>query len=208
MDEILLEPQFLPPVEYFTRLHQAKKVYLDIHHNYEKQTYRNRCYIRGANKVERLTVPVLAGNKTPFHQVKINYEPDWVKKFWRALSTAYANAPFFIFYADDFKKIIFNKPDFLLDLNRQLLTLCLKLLNIKVEINYTDHYMENVPSHIQDLRSAITPKQGYQTRPFYHPVEYPQLFGANFDTNLSVIDLLFCEGPNAQMIISRSTKSG
>jgi hypothetical protein len=207
MDEILLEPQFLPPIEYFTRLNIAKKIYFDVHQYYEKQTYRNRCYIRGANKIERLTVPVIAGNRTPFHQVKINYDPDWVKKLWRSLASSYANAPFFLFYADDFKKIFFSRPDYLLDLDHQLLTLCLKLLNLNVEIIYTDKYVENLAGNIHDLRSAITPKQTYSSRPFYKPVEYQQLFGANFDTNLSVIDLLFCEGPNARTIINRSVKS-
>ncbi|MGK7392840.1 MAG: WbqC family protein [Candidatus Cyclobacteriaceae bacterium M2_1C_046] len=204
MKEIIIDLQFLPPIEYFTCLAVAEKVHLELNEHYEKQTYRNRCYIRGANKVERLSIPVIAGNHTAFKNVRISYEPDWVNHLWRSVNSAYANAPFYIYFAEDFKNIFFNRPEYLYQLNKQLLTLCLKLLNLDVNISYTKTYEKNVPENIQDLRSIISPKQRYTGRPFYKPKEYPQIFGSNFEANLSVLDLIFCEGPTAGGIVTKS----
>ena len=206
MKEILIDLQFLPPIEYFTRLATAEKVHLELYEHYEKQTYRNRCYIRGANNIERLTVPVVAGNHTPVINVEINYSPDWVKRLWRAVHSAYANAPFFLYYEEEFKKIFFSRPKYLFELNQQLLTLCLKLLNMGVNISYTKAYEKAVPENIHDLRSIISPKQRYSARPFYSPLAYPQIFGSNFEANLSVLDLIFCEGPVAGNIVTKSVR--
>lgn len=206
MKKILIELQFLPPIEYFTRLAVAEEVCLEMHDHYEKQTYRNRCYIKGANKVERLSVPVIAGNHTPFKEVRINYEPDWVNHFWKSVHSAYANAPFYLFFSEDFKNIFFSRPEYLYELNEQLLTLCLKLLNLDVRFSYTESYKKNVPENIHDLRSIISPKQRYTSRPFYTPIEYPQIFGSNFDANLSVLDLIFCEGPTSGGIVTKSIR--
>lgn len=206
MKEILIELQFLPPIEYFTQLLVAENVHFDIHEHYVKQTYRNRCYIKGANKIERLTIPVVAGNHTPFKDVQISYEPNWVNHFWRSIDSAYANTPFYIHFAEDFKKIFYKKPKYLLELNEELLTLCLQLLKIKVNISYTSDYKKEVSENIYDLRSIISPKQRYSSRPFYQPIKYPQIFGSNFEANLSIIDLLFCEGPTAGGIVTKSVR--
>lgn len=206
MAEILIEPQFLPPIEYFTRILKSDKVWFDVHHHYQKQTYRNRCYIRSANKVERLTVPVKAKNHTPFKDVTIDYSVDWVKLLWRALQSSYANAPFYIFYADRFKNIFLKKPQKLLNLNIELLTLCLELLNIPTEVCLTERFQLSTKDCVDDLRSQITPKQKYSTRPFYRPEEYMQVFGSNFEENLSILDLIFCEGPNAISVVTNSTR--
>jgi hypothetical protein len=56
----------------------------------------------------------------------------------------------------------------------------------------------------EDLRSEIDPKTDYTLRTNYQAVPYPQVFGKNFDANLSIIDLLSCEGPNALSVLRRS----
>ena len=206
MSAIIIEPQLLPPIEYFCAIFKAGGIHLDIHHHYEKQTYRNRCLIRGANKVERLTVPVISSNRTPYLEVQINYEPDWVNTFWRSVTSAYANAPFFLYYAQDFEKIFFSKPNYLHELTIPLLTLCLKLLKMDVNMTFSEKYEKKTPEGIKDLRSHISPKQSFLDRGLYDPVPYLQLFGANFEANLSVIDLIFCEGPNSLSIVTKSAR--
>jgi hypothetical protein len=55
-----------------------------------------------------------------------------------------------------------------------------------------------------DLRSSISAKKPYSERSFYQPAPYYQVFGNQFVENLSLIDLLFCEGPRSPIIISQS----
>ena len=68
-------------------------------------------------------------------------------------------------------------------------------------------FEKNPLSHVFDLRSQIIPKQPSINRDFYKPVPYYQVFGSGFAENLSLIDLLFCEGPRATSLLIASQKA-
>ena len=82
-------------------------------------------------------------------------------------------------------------------MNLALLTLCLKLLKVDTPLNLTECYEKTPPSGLFDARSRINPRNDPETHLFHHPVPYMQNFGQDFAPNLSIIDLLFCQGPNA-----------
>ena len=71
-------------------------------------------------------------------------------------------------------------------------------------IKETKHYSKMVPETVLDLRSVINPKNSKQCEEFYYPVMYNQVFGNTFVENLSLIDLIFCEGPGAFRIVQLS----
>lgn len=202
---VLIELQYLPPLAYFVLLSEAEALIIDAHEHYVKQTYRNRCYIKGPHQVEKLTVPVQGGNKKiKTSEIRIDYGQKWVQQHWRALQSAYGKAPFFEHYAPFFREIFEREPALLWELNMELLTLCLKLLQIDKTITFTDSYLKDTNPLILDCRSSINPKKSPVVSNIYRPVSYNQIFGKDFVSNLSVVDLLFCEGPAAGLILQES----
>ncbi|MBC7923798.1 MAG: WbqC family protein [Ferruginibacter sp.] len=204
-ETVVLELQYLPCLEYIACLLKYDRVCIEAQEHYQKQTYRNRCYIRTAGRVMMLSVPVLEGNrKIPIRDVRVDYRQSWLKDHWRAIASAYGKAPFFEHYAPFFEPILFRKPAYLFDLNWELLTKCLALLRIQKSLIPTSSYVKSPESPRLDLRSVIHPKKNYQNNKIYNGIAYVQNFGNTFVPNLSVVDLLFCEGTRARSILEQS----
>jgi hypothetical protein len=205
----LMEVHYLPPLEFFTCLLKYSKLHLEQHEYYQKQTFRNRCLILASNKIDTLSVPVQDGrSKILVRDLRIEYRQDWVRRHWGAIQSAYGKSAYFEFYAEPFERALRREPAFLLDLNSELLTICLDFLKIdKTKLQWTERYESPDYQHTEDLRSLITPKQSYQTRTFYQAVPYRQTFGNDFEPNLSIIDLLFCQGPRAKSLLEQSVKN-
>ncbi|ELR70184.1 hypothetical protein C900_03869 [Fulvivirga imtechensis AK7] len=194
----LLDLHYLPSLEYFSCILKYDQILIEREEHFIKQTYRNRCHILGANGVERLSIPVTGGNKKiKVKDIKIDYKQKWLNVHWRAIMSAYGRAPFYEFFADYLEGEFQKREKYLFDFNYRLLTTCLKLLQINPDIIFTEKFDNHPESHIIDLRSVIHPKKSYTQNPFYRPLPYQQVFGKGFVANLSILDLLFCEGPNA-----------
>ncbi|MDW8296191.1 MAG: WbqC family protein [Raineya sp.] len=200
---ILIEPHYLPSIAYFCVLWRAEKIVFEIFEYYEKQSYRNRCYINTSQGRMLLSVPIKHAGKQIFKDVRIDYSENWVDVHWRSIASAYGKAPFFEYFAESFQKILYQKPVFLLDLNINLLTNCLKILGWQKVWFYSEKYVNFSPDYV-DLRSAIHPKKTERIQDFYKSVSYIQVFGNKFEENLSVIDLIFCEGTQSEAIIKNS----
>lgn len=202
----LIPLHYLPCIEYFICILKHEQILLEVNENYIKQTYRNRCCIKTSQKTESLIVPVRKGNShIPIREVEIDYEQRWVATHWRTIQSAYGKSPFFEHYADLFQAVFKKKFEKLFDLNLDLLTLCLNLLEIDSTLSFTTFYEKVASSPINDFRSTIHPKVSYKNNGLLEPCIYNQVFGRNFAENLSIIDLLFCEGPNARHILLQST---
>ena len=204
MKRILLDLQYLPPVAYFAAIRQADEVWIEAHENFVKQTYRNRCRILSTHGVQDLSIPVHhAGKKILIRDLTIDHKQKWMNTHWRAIQSAYGKAPFFDYYAEELERVILSKPERLFDMNWQLLTICLKFLGLeKKAIRQTTHYAKSPESRVSDLRSAIHPKRAAPD--WFHSVPYHQIFGNNFVPNLTILDLLFCEGPGAHALLGQS----
>ena len=205
-DTLLIEPHYFPSVAYLALLSKYPKVMLEVHEHYPKQTYRNRCYVQGANRLQPLTVPVRKGRgKVPTHAVQINHDEPWTAHHWRTLQSAYGKAPFFDFFAADFHDILLQKNNYLVDLSVTILTKCLEILQLEVQsLTLSQNYYSVVPKGFFDARNTLRPGLPPVLPSYFRPVSYQQLFGNNFVPNLSVIDLLFCAGSRANSIIRQS----
>lgn len=195
--EVVLSTALLPSAGYLAIIKKADIVWMDLTENYQKQSHRNRCFIHTSQGVQMLTIPVKGESKgRPVSDTLIDYSVDWEKKFVRSLQTSYGKSPFFEYYIGYFEKIIAQKPDKLAQINHQLLTLCLKLMKIKKEIQYKESFVAQYTG-CYDLRCG-----GYDDLMTIKP--YTQVFGNIFVPKLSIIDLLFCEGPNATNVLDSS----
>ena len=178
------------------------EVQLEAHEHYQKQSYRNRCYVLTANKVDALTVPVQQGtHHQSIRDLRIDSTQSWQMHHWRCLRTAYGKAPFFEYYAPDLELVYRKNWIFLFDLNYELLTICLKLMRIRPILNLTDCYTKSELVGLFDARSGLNLRNRSDTYVFHQPVSYSQNFGQNFVPNLSIIDLLFCQGPAATDVL-------
>lgn len=203
---VLLEVQYLPSVAYFAALQDADTLILEKHEHYVKQTYRNRCQVVSAQGKVDLVVPLTAKHgKISIAEIRVDYSQKWLNNHWRTIQSAYGKAPFFEHYKEDLEKILFKKIAFLYDLNRELLSMCLKWLGRDMTIKETLTYEKFANSAVFDLRSAINPKNMAKLVGFYQPVPYYQVFGNTFAGNVSIIDLIFCEGPGAARVIRASS---
>ncbi|MFZ5999259.1 MAG: WbqC family protein [Bacteroidota bacterium] len=201
----LIDLHFLPSLEYFCALQRFEEVCVEKHEHFVKQSYRNRAYINTAQGVEMLSVPLAERHgKIPMSEVRIDYGQRWENHHWRTIESAYRKAPFFEHYESELKSLIYSKKELLYDLNMAILSLCLKSLHWSKKITETSQYSQQIPLSVTDLRGAITPKKSYLERKFYRPAPYYQVFGSTFAENLTLIDLLFCTGPQSSTILRQS----
>lgn len=206
MQNLVIELHYFPGVNYLAALTQSDRVLIEAHENYVKQTCRNRCYILGANKVNRLSIPVSLSSekdKTAIREVRIDHNQKWENIHWRSIISAYGKAPYFEYYVDEIYRAFFKKQAFLYDWNYHLLTLCLKLLRINIQIDSTETYQHQYSENVIDLRSSNYLENFSSSADHV----YTQVFGKDFVKNLSVLDLLFCEGPNAYQYLVKVGQS-
>lgn len=203
--QLLIELPFLPCLDFFVGMLTYDEVLLEAHEQYQKQSFRNRCYVLTANKVDCLTVPVAGStNRQPIREVRIDNRVAWQNRHWRCLLSAYRKTPFFEYYAPEFDAIYRRNWTFLFDLSWEMLTICRQMVGIKTSITLTEWYQKEIPVGVFDARSKLNTRSWAESNLFYNPEPYMQNFGPQFVPNLSIIDLLFCAGPEALDILRKS----
>ncbi|GER59006.1 hypothetical protein ULMA_11140 [Patiriisocius marinus] len=174
---------------------QADAVVFEVQDNYQKQTYRNRAYISHSGGKMLLGVPIihLKDNKRKkTSEICVENEVPWLYNHWKSLQTAYRTSPFFEYYEEDLAPLFKKEVTSLLDFNMEIIEVLLDLIGIDVSISKTTEFHKN-PEQLDGRFLADAKKEkdhGFET---YHQV-FENVIG--FIPNLSVLDLLFNEGPN------------
>ena len=153
--------------------------------------------VRVANGVLPLIIPLdRKGNKTPIGEKRIAYREAWQKQHWKSLESAYRATPYFAYYEDALAPFYFAHHEMLLDFHLKGLEWVLGVLNHRVPVRLTDTYLPP-GSYDRDYRESFDPT-GAQLPSWFHPLPYPQVF-AGFHPGLSILDLIFNEGPQSAM---------
>lgn len=197
----ILPTIYFGSLEYFWYLANNKQVIIDVSEKYVKQTFRNRCQIIGPNGLLNLTVPVERpnGQYTDTKDVLISNNEDWRKTHWRTLESCYKRSPYFEFYEDELKEIFYSDHKALHQLNKLLTLFFIKKIGIDCLI-IDDAKLNN--DEYLDLRKEFSPKQISKFRNYEYLQTFVEKHGHQF--NLSILDLLFNEGPNAICILEES----
>ena len=185
-------------------------VYVEACENYQKQSYRNRCHIYAADGVQALNFPVVhegGTHKLPISEIKVDYSTPWLQQHQRAIVSAYKTSAYFEYYQDELFAIMDSRPEKLFDLNLSILKFFVEKTGLKTDIRLTEEY-SRVPAveGCQDLREVIHPKRKDTV---LHDLglekPYFQVFALKygFKSDLSIMDLLFNEGPDSILYLKR-----
>lgn len=186
-------PAYLPNVQYCNWILQQQQIHFTGSTTYQKQTFRNRSEIYGANGKLKLTVPIRHTHgirKSLDQEVSIAYDTDWQKQHWKSICAAYRSAPYFEFYEADLEPFYQEKIISLFEFNLKLLSQVMQLL----EVSFTYKIVSWNPNvhkrmdHLIDAKQKVT--TGFEN--------YTQVFGTKFGfiPNLSILDVMFNLGPN------------
>ena len=192
----LFIPTYFSPVSQYAAIAQSKEIIFENEDNFQKQSYRNRCYIFGANGKQLLNVPVkntTKGIKRKSKDTLIENDFPWQSQHLKSLQSAYRKSPFFEFYIDDLQPILKNKYKYLIDLNIDTYLFITDALQINQSYSKTKEFF--IESKQKDFRLLADVKK----HPKIHLERYIQMFDDKhgFISNLSILDLLFMEGPNS-----------
>lgn len=191
----LFIPTYFSPISQYAALYKADEIIFEVEDNYQKQTYRNRCYMYGANGKQLLNIPIshprIEGRKKT-KDVLVEKNSNWQSQHYKSLKTAYNSSPFFEFYVDDLIPIFNKEYKYLLDVVIDTFLFVNDALELDKSFTLSEEYMLDIPNDYRPLsNSKSSDSYSYST--------YTQMFDDKhgFIKNLSILDLLFMEGPNS-----------
>ena len=190
-------PTYFSPISQYAEILKSDTVLFEMEDNFQKQSYRNRCYIYNSNGKQLLNIPVKDGSKEVSSRKKtkdmlVENTIPWQDHHLKSLQTAYRTSPFYEFYEDDLLPIFTKKYRYLQDVNIDTFLFVTDTLQINQEYSKTKEYSTNIDDDYRDLASVKKQPQKLVDK-------YIQMFDDKhgFLPNLSILDLLFMEGPNA-----------
>lgn len=198
----LLSTTYFGPVQWYQKLHQHAACLVESHESFVKQTFRNRMVIAAANGAQTLSIPVAHTDSMLITDIRISDHANWRHVHWNALASAYGESAFFEYYQDDIRPFYEQKWEFLFDFNQAIMYKMIELLDLQPRVDVTHTYADACEveknDEIMDFRDVIRPKKPQadadcHLRPYYQV--YSNRHG--FQPNLSILDLLFNEGPES-----------
>ena len=213
---MLLTTAYFPPVAWFALLARdmtlsldrvsPSTVYLEACENYQKQSYRNRCYILAGDGVQMLQVPVVHAESMGITQVRVDYSTPWLVRTKRSLDAAYYTSAYYEYYRDELFERMEERPALLWDWNLSLIRFLLEKTGVACHLLPTSSFIAPAAAGPDDFRTVIHPKRPDSVlsslgleRPYFQV--FADRFG--FTPDLSALDLLFNEGPDSLLWLKK-----
>ena len=198
--ELEIFSSYIPNVATLAVLAQQECVNIQIQAFYQKQTYRNRTQIAGANGVLNLSIPIekgIKGTRLVDQDVMISYDEMWQNNHWKSFVSAYQSSPFFEFYQDELEAVFFKKQKKLLDFNMDILQLIMDWLELDTQIKISTEQ----PLYNPTGEALISAKKATSL----HFPKYIQVFESKlgFISNLNALDLICCLGPESPSYLKK-----
>ena len=146
-----------------------------------------------------LNFPIVHDGKSLIKEVKVDYSTPWLRRTEYAIDSAYYNSPFFEYYRDELFATLDAQPETLWELNLSIIRFFCRKIGINPEIIETKIFVAPAAAcsrgESEDFRYSIHPKiaSDYVAKPYWQV--FREKFG--FVPGLSVMDLLFNEGPES-----------
>ena len=196
---MIFQPTYFSPIYQFKQLLQADEVTFEVYDNYQKQSYRNRFHIFNSNGFLSLSIPIKHNNAKRLltRDALIENDFNWQKNHFRSLKNSYQSSPYFEYYEDDIAPFYEKPQKYLLDFLLKTQELSLEMLQADVSFSKTDSYQDYTEKEDFRFMGNAKLKQDF---PF---IKYKQVFEEKhgFIPNLSILDLIFNEGPNASSFL-------
>ena len=201
---ILVDSQYFPPVALIKTSFGQTHIVFDQYEWHRKMGFRNRMLVAGAEGVVSLSIPLVMGRnqQVPAKDVRISNDQPWQAQHWKTILSNYNRSPWFEYYRDELAALMQRRTNFLLDWNLACFEWIKNKLDWDIMVSLTEDYREIYDPEIwTDLRNRFMPKNYRKTE----PLKYRQVFEerTGFLPNLSVLDLLCCEGKNAAVLLNQ-----
>ncbi len=195
MNRILIHPSYFPSIAQMAAIVQTNHVVFETEDNYQKQTYRNRAFIAHSNGKLLLNIPILHsknGQRRKTKEVKVENSFPWQYHHLKSIQTAYRSSPFFEYYEDEILHLFKEEVNSLFDHNMNIYNVLCEVMDLNISSSFSSEYIKE-PEEL-DFRFLINakPKLEYYFPPYHQVLEENH----GFLPNLSILDLLFNEGPN------------
>jgi WbqC-like protein len=215
------QPHYLPWLRYLHKMASCDVFVVLDDTQYEKNGWQNRNKIKGPNGPVLLTVPVRDPSFKRICDVEINSQAPWGAKHWKSLLMCYGKAPYFRRYASIFEHVLATPWDRLAPLNERLLRDLAPALGITSQIVLSSgldvpgtaterligicrrlgahQYLTGAFAAGNHLDSAVFADAGIELaiQEWVCPTYGQQFPAQGFLPELSVVDLLFNEGPRS-----------
>ncbi len=226
---VVLQSNYLPWKGYFDLIAQADLFIFYDDVQFTKNDWRNRNKIKTPRGAEWISIPCGTDLKRLINEVNISRH-DWQTDHWNRIKINYSGAPYFGLYKDFFEEFYLSRVwANLSEVNQHLIvTISRQFLKLKTEFTNStvfkptgtrlDRLIDVLkkagateyvsgPSAISYISEEMFSKERIKLTwmDYSKYPEYRQLFPP-FVHDVSIIDLLFNEGPEAVHFISSSSK--
>ncbi|MBS1590097.1 MAG: WbqC family protein [Bacteroidetes bacterium] len=170
----------------------------ELSERFEKMSFRNRYEIATPNGLLQLSIPIQGGrtHKARMADIRISSDTDWQRQHFRTLISAYGNAPYFEHYLPSLQPLFEQPFELLASFNRATFSWVKNVLDISLDEEFSETYTPTYPPSTIDFRKQ-------KKFPLLHDKAYYQVFQdrVGFLSNLSILDLIFCEGPQSVSLL-------
>ena len=185
-----------PPISWCAYAIRASVITFDKAERGEKMSYRNRYRIGGANNENTLSIPLKGGrdSQAAMDRILIHNAERWQVQHWRTLESVYRRAPYWEHFEADLKPLFDREFLKLTDFNMASVNWVFNQLRIKAEIQFAEEFVKHYPAGTIDLRAMRPSAAPPENFPKYYQIFEDRI---GFLPDLSILDLLFSEGPAA-----------